>query len=212
MDRLINISSPQNQLRQNRTLLLLVGGCSTIAGLFFWSLPPFVFNNPTNKVNVILRYLALFGGLSCGISAVVSGKQLERITPLVKAVEQAEKADFFDQLASSQYLQSQMWQREAMTALQSGSTVSQRQPEQVDPEPVDRGSTTSADQLTTSQNAEVTESQHFQSLYKSVSLLKEQGLSDTKIIEEVLGMGGRRFTEGKQMLDTLLTLGQSQGW
>jgi hypothetical protein len=43
-------------------------------------------------------------------------------------------------------------------------------------------------------------------------LLKEQGLSDTKLVEEVLGMGGRKFNEGKQMLDALLQLGQQEGW
>jgi hypothetical protein len=42
--------------------------------------------------------------------------------------------------------------------------------------------------------------------------LKEQGLSDTKIIEDVLGMSGRKFSEGKQMLDALLQLGQSERW
>lgn len=153
MDKLIQISSPQQQLRQNRSLLLLLGGISSIAGMFLWSAPPFIWSNPKDKVGVCLRYLSLFGGLSLGISAVVAGKQLERITPLVKAIETAEKADFLDQLASSQYLQSQQWQREAMTALQVGSTIPQRQTEQVQPEPIDQGSATSSDLLPTSQNA-----------------------------------------------------------
>lgn len=203
---MIKISSPQNQLRQNRTLLLLTGGVSTVAGLFLWSATPFVFNNPKDKVDVYLRYLSLFGSLSLGIAAVASGKQLERIAPLIKAIETAERNDFYDQLASSQYLQSQMWQREAMTALQPPISP---QSSAVYSESSDTLSDSLSD---TSQNSEVNESQHFQGLYKSVSLLKEQGVSDTKIIEEVLGMGGRKFNEGKQMLEVLLQLGADQGW
>lgn len=209
MGSLIDISSPQQQLRQNRTLLLITGGFSTIAGLFLWSSTPFIFNNPKDKVGVCLRYLSLFGSLSLGIAAVASGHQLQRISPLIKAIETAEKNDFLDQLASSQYVQQMQWQQEAMTALQPPSSA---QSSEVQPEISDQSSTTYSDQLTTSKNSEVTTQQDFHSLYKSVSLLKEQGISDTRIIEEVLGMGGRKFNEGKQMLDALIQLGQTQNW
>ncbi|MGB3206456.1 MAG: hypothetical protein WBB28_15830 [Crinalium sp.] len=213
MGSLIDISSPQAQLRQNRTLLLLTGGFSTIAGLFLWSLTPFIFNNPKDKVGVCLRYLSLFGSLGCGVAAVASGHQLQRISPLIKAIETAEKNDFLDQLASSQYVQQSQWQQMAMTALQPPSSPqsSEVQHQSSDAQVQDSSSTYS-DELTTSTSSEVTTQQDFHSLYKSVSLLKEQGISDTKIIEEVLGMGGRKFSEGKQMLDALLQLGESQQW
>lgn len=202
---MIGISSPQNHLRQNRSLLLVIGGLSSLLGLFLWSAPPFIWSNPKDKLGVCLRYLSLFGALGCGVSAIVAGKQLERITPLLKAIETAEKNDFLDQLASSQFLQQQQWHQIAATQLQA---FQQNNSEPVS-QPVAEANT---DELTTSPSAEVLPIENFRSLYKSVSALKQQGVSDTQIIEEILGMGGRRFNDGKKALETLLQLGQQQQW
>ncbi len=211
MGTLIGISSPQVQLRQNRSMLLLIASVSSLSGLLLWSASPFVFNNPKDKVQVVLRYLSLFGSLSCGVTAIVCGNQLQKINPLVKAIETAERNDFLEQLAVSQYQQQQHWQQMALAPTQL-QPLSAPLSQQVQPESSEASSTTSTDELPTSQSSEVNGSEHFRSLYKSVSLLKEQGLSDTKLVEEVLGMGGRKFNEGKQMLDTLLQLGREQGW
>ena len=114
---MIKISSPQDQLRSNRNLLALVGGSSTVIGLLLWSASPFLFPNPQDKFSVSLRYLSLFITSCCGVTAVATGHQLQRITPLLKAVEQAEKADFISQLATSQWVQEQRYQSEAVTAI-----------------------------------------------------------------------------------------------
>ena len=211
MGTLIGISSPQVHIRQNRSMLLLIASVSSLSGLLLWSASPFVFNNPKDKVQVVLRYLSLFGSLSCGVSAIVCGNQLHKINPLVKAIETAERNDFLEQLAVSQYQQQQHWQQMALAPTQLQPLSQQVQPESSEASS-EASSTTSTNELPTSTNSEVNGSEHFRSLYKSVSLLKEQGLSDTKLVEEVLGMGGRKFNEGKQMLDALLQLGQQQGW
>jgi hypothetical protein len=210
MGTLINISSPQQQLRQNRSMLLLIASVSSLLGLLLWSASPFIFSNPKDKVAVCLRYFSLLSTLGCGVAAVVSGRQLEQISPLIKAIDTAERNDFLEQLAVSQYRQQQHWQQMAIAPTQLQPLSQQVQ--QARPESSEASSTTSTDELPTSQNSEVNGSEHFRSLYKSVSLLKEQGLSDTKLVEEVLGMGGRKFNEGKQMLDALLQLGKQQGW
>jgi hypothetical protein len=215
MGTLIGISSPQVQLRQNHSMLLFLASVSSFSGLLLWSASPFALNNPKDKVQVVLRYLSLFTSLSCGITAIACGSQLQKINPLVKAIETAEKNDFLEQLAVSQYQQQQYWQQRALAPTQL-QTLSAPLSDQVQPESADALSEslsdTSQSELPTSTNSEVNGSEHFRSLYKSVSLLKEQGLSDTKLVEEVLGMGGRKFNEGKQMLDVLLQLGQSKGW
>jgi hypothetical protein len=193
-------------------MLLLIATASSISGLLLWSASPFALSNPKDKVQVVLRYLSLFGSLSCGVTAIVCGNQLQKINPLVKAIETAERNDFLEQLAVSQFQQQQQWHQMALapTKLQ---TVPSQHSEAVKPESDAPLSTTSADSLPlTSQNSEVNGSEHFRSLWKSVSLLKDQGVSDTKIIEEVLGMSGRKFSEGKQMLDALLQLGEQEGW
>jgi hypothetical protein len=211
MGTLISISSPQNQLRQNRTLLLSIGGISTVAGLLLWSATPFLLNNKSDRLQIALRYLSLASTLFCGVAACVSGYQLQRITPLIKALETAEQSDFLTQLASSQYVQQQQWQQLATSEVET----LQRPLHYETPPSVSPAVSTSAPQLPTSESLEapeVEDFQNFRSLYKAVSMLQQQGVSDTEIIETALQMGGRRFTEGKQALETLLQLGVQQEW
>lgn len=220
MGSLIDISSPQNQLRQNRTLLLLTGGVSTIAGVFLWSSTPFIFNNPKDKVGVCLRYLSLFGSLSCGIAAVATGHQLQRIAPLIKAIETAERNDFLAQLASSQYVQQQQWQQQAMTALQPPIAVVNI---------IDGNGSNGGNVDTASGNENVTENvtepvtdamatqldstiAAYKPMYLTVMALQQQGIAESKIIKEVLQCEGRNYSKGKQILDALLQLGQQEGW
>jgi hypothetical protein len=215
---LINISSPQQQLRQNRSLLLLTGGVSTIAGLFLWSATPFIFSNPKDKVGVCLRYLSLLSTLGCGVAAVVSGRQLERISPLIKAIDTAERDDFLTALATSQFVQQQHWQQQALAPTQlqplsaplslgnaSGNTTGNN-PGNGAIEPV----TDSVTDSVTNPLTTVTEA--YKPMYLSIIALQQQGTSDSKIIKEVLGQSGRNFEKGKEMLEALLQLGKQQGW
>jgi hypothetical protein len=218
---LIGISSPQVQLRQNHTLLLLVGGVSSVAGLFLWSAPPFIWSNPKDKVGVCLRYLSLFSSLSCGITAVASGKQLGRIAPLIKAIETAERADFLDQLASSQYVQQTQYQQAAMTALQPPAAVGNDFFGNGCNDELPSGNEVVTDSVTDSVTNSVTDAtdtatlattEAYKPTYLAVISLQQQGASDSKIIKEVLGQEGRNYERGKEMLETLLQLGQSEGW
>jgi hypothetical protein len=222
---MIKISSPQDQLRTNRNLLALVGGSSTLIGLLLWSSSPFLFPNPKDKFSVSLRYLSLFVSTCCGITAVVTGSSLQRITPLIKAVEQAEKADFISQLATSQWVQEQRYQSEAVTALQP----SQQQPvtlqqqnsyngyndavpgdNEVSNEAVTDSLTTATPSVTDAATDE--EMEGYRPTYLAVTALQQQGISDSDIIKDVLKQGGTNYQKGKAMLEVLLQLGQSKGW
>jgi hypothetical protein len=196
-------------LRQNHTLLLLVGGVSSVAGLFLWSAPPFIWSSPKDKVGVCLRYLSLFGSLSCGVAAVVSGRQLQRISPLIKAVETAERADFLDQLASSQYVQQSQWQQMAVTALQPPVAVGNSFSGNGCNDELPSGNEVVTDSVT-EPVTDATEA--YKPTYLAIVTLRQQGVSESKIIKEVLGQEGRNYERGKQMLEALLQLGKSQGW
>jgi hypothetical protein len=50
------------------------------------------------------------------------------------------------------------------------------------------------------------------SLYLAVKALLEAGKSETFVIEEVLKLRGRRFTEGQQRLQQILEEGERNGW
>ena len=222
---MIKISSPQDQLRSNRNLLALVGGSSTLIGLVLWSSSPFLFPNPKDKFSVSLRYLSLFFTSCCGVTAVATGHQLQRITPLLKAVEQAEKADFISQLATAQWVQEQRYQSEAVTALQpslqqpvtlqQSNSYNDRndgiaRDNEVTNEPVTDSLTTATANAVTPATDE--EMEGYRPTYLAVTALQQQGVSDSDIIKDVLKQGGTNYQKGKQMLDALLQLGQSNGW
>ncbi|MFK0735229.1 MAG: hypothetical protein ACIWVG_29530 [Gloeotrichia echinulata HAB0833] len=65
------------------------------------------------------------------------------------------------------------------------------------------------EKLSTNVSADLTE---MRSLYLAVQALFTVGKSETFIIEEVLKMGGKRWAEGKEMLRSLMELGQTEGW
>ena len=224
MGSLIQISSPQQQLRQNRTMLLLIGGVSSIGGLLIWAATPFATNDAKNPVHVSLRYFALVSSLGCGISAVACGAQLQKIAPLIEAMDAAEKHDFLTQLAASTYVQDERWQQEAVNALQpamqSGNGIGNAVTESGNsvPEPVtsDRNQSVT-DSVTTastgaSHTASPTASLGYKPMYLAVTTLQQQGVSESKIIKEVLEQEGRNFEKGKQMLQALLRLGKEQAW
>ena len=225
---MIKISSPQDQLRTNRNLLALVGGFSTVIGLLLWSSSPFLFPNPKDKFSVSLRYLSLFITSCCGITAVATGHQLQRITPLIKAVEQAEKADFISQLATSQWVQEQRYQSEAVTALQpslqqpvtlqqsdsyNGYNDDTARNNEVSNEAVTDSVTIATPSVTDAVTpATDEEMEGYRPTYLAVTALQQQGISDSDIIKDVLKQGGTNYKKGKEMLDALLQLGQSKGW
>ena len=206
---MIKISSAEYQLRQNRKIWLFIGGVSSVGGLLIWSVVPFAANDLKNPNNVWFRYAALIGSLGCGISAVMAGTELERIAPQIRALNKAEKEDFLNQLATAQYIQLQRYDMEAQQALKAethppvsaGETLRQDSPSQ------------STSQLTDSTSGVgSSDVEGYRALFQSVSLAKSQGATDTEIIEKVLGLGGRNFSQGKKALQTLLHMGQQQGW
>jgi signal transduction histidine kinase len=226
---MIKISTPQDQLRSNRNLLALVGGSSTIIGLLVWSSSPFLFPNPKDRVEISLRYISLFITSCCGVTAVVTGYQLQRITPLIKAIETAEKNDFISQLATSQWIQEQHYQREAVTALQPSSQPAVTMPvtssnensyndrndansrdNEVTQKPVTDSLTNVTEGVTTAVTDEGMEG--YRPMYLAVTALQQQGISDSDIIKDTLKMGGTNYAKGKAMLEALLQLGQSQDW
>jgi hypothetical protein len=199
----INISLPQDQLKQNRSLLLFMGGVSAVSGLFLWSAVPFALPNPQNSSQILARYLALVSSLGCGVSAVVSGKKLKRITPLIQAIETAEQDDFLLQLAVSQYAhETAHW-----------NTVLKQAP--VSPEISETAlpvSEVSNEVKTSGNDAIPTTAENYRPLYLAVKHLKQEGVSDSKIVKQVLGMEGANFSKGQKALQAILDLGLQQNW
>jgi len=231
----IKISSPEQQLRQNRLMLLAIGGVSSFAGLMLWSVMPFAANNAKNQVHIGLRYFALLSSLGCGISAAVCGHQLQKISPLIQAVDAAEERDFLTQLAVAEYVQQQSHRaayRQPLSPVksESGNAGNESSNESGNGGNVDGASgngvtekryqTVTAESRSESAESESPESPEsalslaasFKPYYLAVLSARARGESDSKIIKEILRQEGRNYEKGKQMLQTLLQLGQSQGW
>lgn len=197
-------------------MLLLIGGISSLSGLMLWSATPFAASDTKNPVHISLRYFALVSGLVCGVAAVAIGSQLQKIIPLIEAIDQAEKHDFLTQLAASTYVQDGRWEQEAVNALQSGNA------NDITGNVASEGVTSARNQsVTDTVTNDVTTATHpetapatvgYKPMYLAVTLLRQQGVSESKIIKEVLGQEGRNFDKGKQMLQTLLQMGESEGW
>jgi len=226
---MIKISSPEQQLRQNRAMLLLIGGVSSLGGLLIWSAPPFALNDSKNPVHVSLRYIALVSGLVCGVSAVACGHQLEKISPLIEAIDAAEKRDFLTQLAVACHVQETQHRSAAMqslspTASESGNAGNGtgNKPVTDHPEPLPAVTKSESYQGVTAESAESESPESpesdpalaasFKPYYLAVLSARAMGESDSKIIKEILGQEGRNFEKGKQMLANLLVLGQQQNW
>ena len=235
MGTVIKISSPEQQLRQNRLMLLAIGGVSSFAGLMLWSVMPFAANNAKNQVHIGLRYFALLSSLGCGISAAVCGHQLQKISPLIQAVDAAEERDFLTQLAVAEYVQQQSHRaayRQPLSPVksESGNAGNESSNESGNGGNVDgaggNGVTEKRYQTVTAENeSESAESESpesgesaeslaasFKPYYLAALSARARGESDSKIIKEILRQEGRNYEKGKQMLQALLQLGQSQGW
>jgi len=218
---MIKISSPEQQLRQNRTMLLLIGGISSITGLMLWSATPFAASNSRNSLHVSIRYFALVASLTCGVAAVATGTQLEKIKPLIRAIDMAERDDFLTQLAASQYVQQQQHEQAATAALHPavqpgnsfGNEVVNSTPERVASDrdrAVTNGAPAETDTETDGETGSETEA--YKPMYLAVVSLQQQGVSQSQIIKEILGQEGRNYEKGKAMLQTLLQLGKQQNW
>jgi hypothetical protein len=222
---MIKISSPQDQLRSNRNLLALVGGSSVVLGFLLWSASPFLMPSNKDRVEISLRYISLFCTSVAGVTAIVTGGALQRITPLIKAIETAEKADFISQLATSQWVQEQQYQQQAVSALQPAQQQAVTIPvtansndcndavtrdNEVTDKPVTKPVTAETQLSVTTETPETME--HYRPMFHSVVALQQQGISDSDIIKDVLKRGGTNYQEGKTMLEALLQLGKQQGW
>ena len=196
----IKISMPQDQLKQNRSLWLVIGGISSVSGLLIWSVAPFAMPNPKSPSQVLARYLAILGGFGCGVSALVAGRELQRITPLIEAIETAEHDDFLLQLAVAQYAHEQ----------QHWGNVLQQAP--VAPEPAMPVAEGVAPGKDSGNDAIPGATEYYRHLYLAVTSLQQEGVSDSKIVKQVLGMEGGNFAKGQKALQAILDLGKSQGW
>lgn len=198
---MIELDSGKEQIKLNRTILHSTGISSAIAGLFLWSITPFVTESK------LLRFGSLGTSLILGGISLASGVKLEQNKTLYRAIQKAEEDDFLHRIASAQYGQQQVWE-----TIAAGGT-------RRDDLPVGATSTlevpgSDAEVSEVPEDGELTDSlpgsnQTSQLVAGSpgspgsVKKAIKEGKSDTWIIENILKMGGRKFEEGKVILEEM---------
>lgn len=179
---LIGLDSGKEQIRLNQRILHQQAVAATLAGLLVWSIAPFCSKHPA------WRYGSLTFSFGCGVITVLTGLKLEKGKLLFNALQKAEEDDYLHRIASSQFAQQQQWEMLAQTSM----PLTELTP----PEAMEVPTTsTSEASLPLTELTETTT--------KEVEEAVREGKSDTHIIEKVLGMPGRRFAEGKEILQRL---------
>lgn len=174
----MGIDLKQTQLRQQRTILYSLALGGTLSGLIVWSVAPFVTQNKA------LRFLALSYSTVAGLIVCYSSSVLIRNQRIYKALDSSEIDDYLHQLAVTQYSQQRFWEGQAVGVSELLEPSQTKELEKV------------SSYLT---NSELTELD-MNELIELVEDAKADGLSDSKIIKEILGYRGERYGEGKTLL------------
>jgi hypothetical protein len=178
------IESQEKSLK-NQCLLLHIGcNLSLIAGLIVSTLPSFLTNNQ------IIRISCLTGGFILGCNIVLVSGQLEIVTRRSKALEKAVQENFGLDLVTKQILI-------------EGDLKSRLLPQPV-PEDIPNNQYVPDN----NQSLEVPESDESyieisEPQYNDVLMALEAGKSDSVIIQDVLGKKGRKYQEGKAILNQI---------
>jgi hypothetical protein len=140
--------------------------------------------------------LSLGAGIACALSAGNIARKLAEENEIEELKTRAIKADVVDEISTSVYISQAQRQQEAEAILASPASVVEEARQALE-------AIYSADlQEAHSPKAELSESD--KSLYLEVRKAQEAGKSPTWIVENILKMGGRKFSEGKMRLQHLL--------
>lgn len=182
-------------------LLLLFSGATLV------SISPSLFKNSPR-----LRSASLFYGLFSGVGLIVVGTQLEITDKLLERVEKVEDEVALSQFAAEQYAQQQYYEELAETAnaeLPPTSAPYFPATSQVTSEALTVGSQGVADSGSGSgSGSKLAEVGGAIAQLASIKSAYSQGKSDTWIIEEILGMKGRNFEKGKELLGQYKEVGK----
>jgi hypothetical protein len=143
-----------------------------------------------------LQGLSLCGAVACAVTAGNISRKLAEEAEIEALKLRAVKADVEDEIATEVYVSREKRQQEAEAILASPSVDVEAKRQALE-------AIYSNDlQETISQKVELSESD--KALYVEVQKALEADKSATWIVENVLKMGGRKFSEGKVKLQNLL--------
>ncbi len=144
--------------------------------------------------------LSLGAGIACAVSAGNIARKLAEENEIEELKTRAIKADVVDEISTSVYISQAQRQQEAEAVL--ASPMSDVEEARQALEAIYSGESDEPE-VTSLATAEPTPLD--KSLYAEICKSREAGKTNTWIIENILKMKGRKFTEGKTKLQSLLS-------
>jgi hypothetical protein len=173
-------------------LKLFVFSTSSVA---LW-ITPLAALDKTLDIQKALQGVSLTAAIACAVTAGNIAREQAEQDEIEAMKAKAVKADVIDEISTSVYVSQQQRQQEAEAIL--ASPVADVEEARQALEAIYSGDL----QESLIKKVELSESD--KSLYLEVRKAQEANKSTTWIVENVLKMGGRKFAEGKQKLQSLL--------
>ena len=155
----------------------------------------------TLDIHKALQGLSLSSAIACAVTAGNMAKRQADENEIEEIKTRAIKADVVDEISTSAYVSQQQRQQEAEAILASpGEDVEEAR------QALEAIYSAESDEPEVTSLATVSEPTPLdKSLYAEICKSREAGKTNTWIIENILKMKGRKFTEGKTKLQSLLS-------
>jgi hypothetical protein len=168
----------------------------SVSGLTLWLAPPFIFSRRIPLHN-FMQGLALVSGFACCFESRRCALKLAKAEEFEAMKDAAVEADLVDEISTSVYVSEQQRRKEAEAILAASGEEVEAAREALE---VLYCNDLQPEATPTTSEAETSDL----ALWWKVEAARTEGKTATWIIENVLKMKGRKFTEGKTKLQELL--------
>jgi len=216
---IINPNVQTEAIKQNWKLNHCINLFLLTTSLPFWFFTPFLTRDVTaNNWHKFFRFSSITYAITASGTSLYLTTQLGKLKPKIDAISKREQAEFKHSLASDLYL-AQSTNTAIAQYLLADRTTSLTSDTGSDPEVTPAGDTTAfyretSDTSDTPENPtstlpvngnkpETGLSVEASEMFEIVVDALEDGYSDTKIIQELMGYKGRSYTKGKMILNEI---------
>lgn len=176
----------------------------TIAGGILLGLgSPFFNTNKQNLWDINKRWLGVVGLFAAGGSLLYFSNQLETVIPEFEAIKKAQNADKKHQVASWLHYAFEQNQRTAASSIGSSTPkpVELLEPSETGEFDGSFDGPKISTQLASNERTELERT--IEPFIEPVLKALEEGVSESKIIKDVMGFKSEKYIEGRQILDSI---------
>ena len=218
MVTVINPVSHSEAIKQNWKLLHGINILALVTAVPIWFVTPFLTRNPElNGWHKFFRFTSIGYAIVVGSSSLYFSNKLGKMKPKIDAMNKREMAEFKHTIASDLFLAqgtNSAIAQFVLTERQASLTPVTEFPESSEMEPSDPSvhrqfpkSSESSESSESYGNAELSKEtereRNLELFMEPVLEALENGLKDSDIIKDVMGFKGRRYAEGKIILNDI---------